>query len=289
MIHNPVSVQTETDREVVAELTQRYNLFGIPVVSSQGRLLGMVTHESVLETVQAEASEDFATSVGAGAEETVYTDVSRSVRVRLPWLGLNLLLALTVAFVIESQTGLISREPVLAALMPVIALLGTLLALASLNKNSEIIAMRAAGMSRRHLIRAVALPAALLVCGLYTVSEYVSAPLYRQAETQRTVVREGRANLLKGKGLWSASEHRFFNVRTLQHGNVPSGIYLYQFSPDGRLQDFLFAQNAIPAKNREWRLNDVRHKQLKNGQLRTTRSEYRPGGTSLSHRMRRSW
>ncbi len=124
MIHNPVSVQTDTDREIVAELTQRYNLFGIPVVSSQGRLVGMVTHESVIETVQAEASEDFATSVGAGAEETVYTEVGRSVRVRLPWLGLNLLLALSVAFVIESQTGLISREPVLAALMPVIASLG---------------------------------------------------------------------------------------------------------------------------------------------------------------------
>ncbi|MDH3248024.1 MAG: magnesium transporter [Acidimicrobiia bacterium] len=124
MVRNPITVQPDTDREVVAELTQRYNLFGIPVVSSQGRLLGMVTHESVIETVQAEASEDFATSVGAGAEETVYTDVARSVRVRLPWLGLNLLLALTVAFVIESQTGLISREPVLAALMPVIALIG---------------------------------------------------------------------------------------------------------------------------------------------------------------------
>lgn len=124
MVRNPVSVDSDTDREVVAELTQRYGLFGVPVVSTQGRLLGMVTHESVIETVQAEASEDFATSVGAGAEETVYTDVFRSVRVRLPWLALNLLLALTVAFVIESQTGLISREPVLAALMPVIALLG---------------------------------------------------------------------------------------------------------------------------------------------------------------------
>lgn len=124
MVRNPVSVDSDTDREVVAELTQRYGLFGVPVVSSQGRLLGMVTHESVIETVQAEASEDFATSVGAGAEETVYTEVFRSVRGRLPWLALNLLLALTVAFVIESQTGLISREPVLAALMPVIALLG---------------------------------------------------------------------------------------------------------------------------------------------------------------------
>lgn len=124
MIRNPITVNTDTDREIVAELTQRYNLFGVPVVSSQNRLLGMVTHESVIETVQEEAAEDFATSVGAGAEETVYTDVRKSVRVRLPWLGLNLLLALTVAFVIESQTGLISREPVLAALMPVIALLG---------------------------------------------------------------------------------------------------------------------------------------------------------------------
>lgn len=124
MEHNPVSVTAETDREVVAELAQRYNLFGLPVVSISGRLMGMVTHESVIEAVQAEASEDFATAMGAGAEETVYTEVAHSVRMRLPWLGVNLLLALTVAFVIESQTGLISREPILAALMPVVALLG---------------------------------------------------------------------------------------------------------------------------------------------------------------------
>ena len=74
--------------------------------------------------MQAEASEDFATSVGAGAEETIYTTVGSSVRMRLPWLTLNLFLALIVAFVIERQTGIISAEPVLAALMPVVALLG---------------------------------------------------------------------------------------------------------------------------------------------------------------------
>jgi len=159
-------------------------------------------------------------------------------------------------------------------LIPVIALLGTLLALAGLNKNSEIIAMRAAGMSLRRLIRCVALPAVLLVGSLYAVSEYVSAPLYRQAETQKTIIREGRANLLKGKGLWSASDYRFFNVRSLQHGNVPSGIYLYQFSPDGQLLDFIFAQQANPAQNREWRLMQVRHKKLENGQLHTTHREH---------------
>jgi lipopolysaccharide export system permease protein len=149
-----------------------------------------------------------------------------------------------------------------------------MLALAALNKNSEIIAMRAAGMSMRRFLRAVVIPAAALVVVLFAVSEYVSAPLDRQAETEKSVVREGRANLLEGKGLWSASDYRFFNVRTLRHGNVPSGIYLYQFDADGRLHDFIFAQSAKPARNREWRLMNVRHKTLKDGKLVTSTEDH---------------
>ncbi len=124
MIPNPVSVLPITDREEVAELIQRYHLFGLPVVDDTGALLGMVTTESVIDAIQQEASEDFAASVGAGAGETVYSPVMKSVRSRLPWLGVNLLLALTTAVAINEQTGVITREPVLAALMPVIATLG---------------------------------------------------------------------------------------------------------------------------------------------------------------------
>ena len=121
---NPVAVHTLADREEVSELMQRYRLMGLPVVDDLGHLQGMVTYDEVIDAVQAEASEDFAASVGAGAEETIYTAVLSSVRMRLPWLTLNLLLAMVVAFVVERQTGIISAEPVLAALMPVVALLG---------------------------------------------------------------------------------------------------------------------------------------------------------------------
>ena len=124
MVHDPVSVGTMTDREEVAELAQRYHLAGIPVTDDGGRLLGMVTSEAVIEAIQDEASEDFAVAVGAGVAETVYTDITASFRMRVPWLALNLVLALVVAFVIEQLTGVISREPVLAALMPVVALVG---------------------------------------------------------------------------------------------------------------------------------------------------------------------
>jgi magnesium transporter len=124
MVPDPVSVSTSSDREEVAELAQRYHLFGIPVTDDDGRLVGMVTTEAVIEAVQDEATEDFAAAVGAGVAETVYTNVVSSFRMRVPWLALNLVLAVAVAFVIEKQTGVISQEPVLAALMPVVALLG---------------------------------------------------------------------------------------------------------------------------------------------------------------------
>lgn len=124
MVHDPVSVDTLTDREEVSEIAQRYHLFGVPVTDEAGRLVGMVTTEAVIEAIQDEATEDFAAAVGAGVAETVYTNVTASFRMRLPWLALNLLLALVVAFIIEQQTGVISQEPVLAALMPVVALLG---------------------------------------------------------------------------------------------------------------------------------------------------------------------
>ncbi|HLU30593.1 MAG TPA: magnesium transporter, partial [Acidimicrobiia bacterium] len=124
MVHDPVSVTAFTDRRQVAELAQRYHLLGVPVTDDNGRLLGMVTSDAVIEAVQEEASEDFATSVGAGAEETVYSDVFRSARTRFPWLLINLTLGLTVALVIEQQTGIISEVPVLAALMPIAAMLG---------------------------------------------------------------------------------------------------------------------------------------------------------------------
>ncbi|MGZ8784482.1 MAG: magnesium transporter, partial [Acidimicrobiia bacterium] len=124
MIPNPVAVSAYADREEAADLTQRYHLFSIPVVDDQQRLLGMVTNDELIEAIQSEASEDFAVATGAGARETVFTGAFGSVGMRLPWLSLNLVMALLVAYAIEQQTGVISREPVLAALMPIIATLG---------------------------------------------------------------------------------------------------------------------------------------------------------------------
>jgi len=160
-------------------------------------------------------------------------------------------------------------------LAPVIVLMGSILALAGLNKHSEIIAIRAAGVSLLRLFGAVAVPAALLVTLLYVASEYVAAPLFQQAEIQKTLTRSGQPNLLTGKGLWSNNERRFFNVRALKNSRIPRNIYLYEFTADGRLVNFIYADHAQLTNNRRrWDLLNVVQKTLHNGTLETSRKDH---------------
>ncbi len=124
MVHETVAVTPDTDREEVAEIIRRYGLLGLPVVDNEGTLLGMIDIEEVIEAVQQEASEDMATMMGAGAEETVFTSVSSSIRMRLPWIVVNLATAFLAAVVVSYFEPVISRLAILAAYMPVVASMG---------------------------------------------------------------------------------------------------------------------------------------------------------------------
>ncbi len=124
MVANPVAVRPETDREEVSELIRRYGLLALPVVDHRIHLLGIVTVDEAIEAVQEEATEDIAVMVGAGVSETVFTPVSRSVRNRLPWIGVNLAIAFLVALVVSRFEDTIESLAVLAAFMPVVASVG---------------------------------------------------------------------------------------------------------------------------------------------------------------------
>ena len=116
-------VRTDTDREEVAELIQRHTLIAIPVVDDTATLVGMVKISEAIEGIVAELGEDLTVMVGAGEEESVFTPVSRSVRRRLPWITFNLAVGIVLAFVISRFEGTLATYAVLAAYMPVVALL----------------------------------------------------------------------------------------------------------------------------------------------------------------------
>lgn len=118
-----VTVRPDTDREDVGELIQRYRLIAIPVVDTDGTLVGIVKFSEAIEAIQAEVGEDIAVMVGAGEEESVFTPVTRSVRRRLPWIGFNLVVGVFIAAVVSQFEATLTTYAVLAAYMPMVALL----------------------------------------------------------------------------------------------------------------------------------------------------------------------
>lgn len=116
MVQDVISVKTSADQEEVARLVAEYNLLAIPIVDDS-KLVGIVTVDDVIDVLQDEAAEDLLALAGVTAEERVTTTAARSLRLRAPWLLLNLITTFFPAFVIAQFEWAISRYAVLAAIV----------------------------------------------------------------------------------------------------------------------------------------------------------------------------
>ncbi len=124
MIQDPVYVNPSSDQEEAAGLIRQYELLALPVIDKDSKLIGQITINSALDVIQTEIAEDFSQSFGAGAEETIFTPIQKSIQSRLPWIAINMVLAFIVSFLIFQFEETITSNVLLAALMPVVALIG---------------------------------------------------------------------------------------------------------------------------------------------------------------------
>ena len=124
MVHDPVNIQPDTPQEEVAKLVSDFDLLAVPVVDEEHKILGVVTFDDIMEVMEEEATEDMYHLAGLDTAERVFTPVSRSVRLRVPWLFINLGTALLAAITVSLFKESISKFVALAVLMPVVANLG---------------------------------------------------------------------------------------------------------------------------------------------------------------------
>lgn len=118
------SVDPDEDQEEVGRLMARYDLPTVPVVDPDGRLLGRVTFDDVLDVMEAEQTEDMLRFGGVSDDEPLGANWVAAVRTRLPWLVLNLLTASAAALVVYFYSDTVESAVILAVVMPVIAGMG---------------------------------------------------------------------------------------------------------------------------------------------------------------------
>ncbi len=165
-------------------------------------------------------------------------------------------------FVSAAIYTLLTLPNQLVNLAPVIALLGSIVALANLDRYNELTIISCTGFPPSKLIAALALPTALLMTTLWAGMEYVTPQLQLAAEQEKTILRERNHGWIPGGGVWSTDGNRYMHLGRMSEDNEPGNISLFEFGESGELVRALWASTAHVKKNRRWLFQNVKEKVL---------------------------
>ena len=157
----------------------------------------------------------------------------------------------------------------LVGLAPVTALLGTIVALGSMAKANELIAMQSSGLSVATIAKSVMKTGFMVMLMVALIGEFVAPELQQRAETRRAQAFLTDGDFLSGEGFWSQLGSRYVNVKQAKHGRIPTGIEIYDFAADGRLHTYTSAERADNMGSEKWRLVNVNRKVFQNGTIVT--------------------
>ncbi|MDO5581415.1 MAG: magnesium transporter [Planctomycetia bacterium] len=121
-----ITVQADANREEAVKLVAKYDFIAIPVVDSKGKMLGIITHDDILDTAIDEMTEDAHLSAAVNPLENSYMETGLFVlaRKRFLWLALLLFGAITTAFILNFFEDINNKIIWLVAFLPMIVSTG---------------------------------------------------------------------------------------------------------------------------------------------------------------------
>jgi lipopolysaccharide export system permease protein len=185
---------------------------------------------------------------------------------------LSVLLALTSVFAFIGELDDVGREQYtiltaaiyIALRLPASAyelfapavLLGSLLGLGTMATHSELIVMRAAGISIQRVIRSVLLVGVLLMIVVAIIGEYIAPKAEQYAQTIRLSALSKKVSVGIDSGLWLKSSDLFINVKTVMPDRALLNISVYKFEAN-KLKYAMLAKRAIQTEDKKWLLQDI--------------------------------
>lgn len=119
---NIISVNTLEDQEEVAKIFDKYDLYALPVVDNDNRLVGIVTVDDAMDVLQEEVDEDFNKMAAIAPTEDGYfeTSVFKHAKSRIVWLLILMLSSAITGAIITNYENAFAAVPVLVAFIPMI-------------------------------------------------------------------------------------------------------------------------------------------------------------------------
>lgn len=122
-VMNPdvISVRADVDQQEVANIFRSYDLVSLPVVDLNGRVIGKISSDDIMDVMEEEYSEDVAKMVGSDSEELEKKSPFQIAKLRLPWVLITLGIEFVGGFVIASFDDTLRKVILLASFMPIIS------------------------------------------------------------------------------------------------------------------------------------------------------------------------
>lgn len=119
---NIISVETTEDKETVANMFRKYNFLALPVTDRDGRLVGIVTFDDVMDVIQEADTEDVTKMAAIAPNEDTYfrTSVFEHAKSRIGWLLILMVSATLTGIIISRHNNLVQTVPLLVSFMPMI-------------------------------------------------------------------------------------------------------------------------------------------------------------------------
>ncbi|MFC6669495.1 magnesium transporter [Marinobacterium aestuariivivens] len=117
-------IQATMQDSEVAQLFEQLDLISAPVVDDEGKLLGRITIDDVVDVIREDADHSLMSMAGLGEDADTFAPVMKTTRGRAIWLGINLITAFVASAVIGLFEATIDKVVALAVLMPIVASMG---------------------------------------------------------------------------------------------------------------------------------------------------------------------
>ena len=141
-------------------------------------------------------------------------------------------------------------------MLPMAALVGSLIGLGSLASSSELTVMRAAGVSVGRIVWAVMRPLLVLMLVGILIGEYLAPVSENKAEADRAMAQGGGEAQSAKHGLWHRQGDEFVHINAVQPNGVLFGVTRYRFDDQRHMLSSSFARKAH-YQGEYWQLEDV--------------------------------
>lgn len=165
------------------------------------------------------------------------------------------------------------RLPILGfEMMPMSALIGSLLGLGALAANSEIIVMRSSGLSVSRLAKMVAVTGIAMLVFTAVLGEFIGPPLDFYARDMRTDARVAQEEERVGNATWVRDGSTYLHLERVNTEFEFGSLYVYRFDESNALESIAKAEDAGLDRNDRWRLENFRETRFENDGVQVVES-----------------